>query len=642
MNQKLVTYVNRNAALFPCLLVAGIFVFMGGQTADAQRKTAEELNEIRAALVSPSQKDVDVDTLTEQEMQSATLQREGSKGYTLKNSAGHTIRTLYDTDGDGQLDQWGFYKDGVEVYRDLDTDADKMADQMRWFNTGGTRWGVDTDKDGVIDYWKVISPEEVSEEIVQALVTRDFNRFLRVALTAQDVKTLQCSPEITQKLETVVNQYQQAFQQAMQEIPLSAGAHWAQFSAIKPALIPSGTFGNTKDMTIYYDAITSINDGEKTVYIQLGSIVRFDDAWKVVEAPFPYGTANRTPFFAPGPEGGLSGGQIDIPGVPEDIDKIQELEKKLEATPQAERGPIYDQIINLRAGVAIRFSNHKDFVNRDKWFRDLADFIYTAVTVDSYSSGLNKLQVISKNLKDNNNHEVAAFMQYRTIEATYIAAQNDPDSRLDVIYSNRLGGLEQLVSDFPNTTTAAQVQMDLISEYEMSNKIEEVKKTAQAIISNHPNTLLAKKAAGVVRRLDSVGKAFPFQGNSSAGATINVNQYSGKIVLLYFWASWIDPTGTEAAAMKRIQALYERDGLSIIGVNLDDNADDMQAYVTQHATKWPNIHEQGGIDSRPAVEAGVNMPPFFILMDKEGKVVNNQLLTPDDVDRAVFSLIRGE
>ena len=641
MKHKHIVSINWNGSSLTCFLVAGFIIFVGIQPAAAQRKTAEELNQIRAALVSPSQKDVVVDTLTEQEMQSATLEQEGAKGYILKNPAGITIRTLYDTNGNGQLDQWSFYKDGVLVYRDLDTDGDKMADQMRWFNTGGTRWGVDTDKDGVIDYWKVISPEEVSEEVVQALTTRDLKRFLQVALTADDVKTLQCGPEMTQKLETSVSRQQQAFQQAVQEIALSADAEWMQFSALKPASIPAGTKGSAKDLTVYYNAVTAINDNDNTVYILLGSLVKMGDVWKVCETPKRYTTENSISVVMPDQSGKPS--EIDDPEIPIMINQIQELEKKLEATPQAERGPIYYQIIILRLGVATRYEKElKDPVNRDKWLRDLADFIYTAVTVDAYSNGLSTLQTINKSLQSGKNDEVAAYMQYRTIEATYIAAQSDPDSLLDVIYSNRLRGLEQLVNDYPNTTTVAQVQMDLISEYEMSNKIDDAKKTAQAIIGNHPNTLLAKKAAGVVRRLDSLGKAFPFKGTSSSGSTIDVNQYNGKIVLLYFWASWADTRGTEAAAMKRIQALYERDGLSIIGVNLDESAEAMQAYVTQFATKWPNIHEPGGTDSRPAVDAGVGAPPFFILIDKDGKVVNYQMLTPKDVDLAVFSLIRGE
>ena len=443
----------------------------------AKPKTREELIQIRAALVSPSQKGIDVDTLTEQEIQSATLQKIGARGYILKNSAGVIIRTLFDTDGDGQLDFWGFYKNGVEVYYEMDTDADRIADRF------------------------------------------------------------------------------------------SAGT-----------FTPAGTF----------------------------------------------------PDFFP-----------DTKKIQENIAQIQELEKRLAETPKAGRAPLYDQIIGLRLTVAKLFADENDMANRDKWLRDLADFIY-AVTVDGYATGLEKLKMIGEALK-NSNSEIAAYMRYREIDATYILAQTMPNPPPPGdTYNNRIKGLEQLVVDFPGTSTAAQVLLDLIGEYEMMNRADDAKKAAQSIISAHPNTLMAKKAAGFLRRMDSVGKVFPFQGTSATGATIDVKQYNGKIVLLYFWASWADPTGEDAVAMKRIQTRYERDGLSIIGINLDESAEAMQAYVTKNATRWPNIHEPGGQNSRPAVDAGVNMPPFFILLDKKGTVVNNCLLLLESVDLAVSSHIRNK
>ena len=122
MKDQLVAYFNKNGLILTCLLVAGLFSFLGIQPAAAQRKSTEELAQIRQTLVAPSQKGIDVDTLTEAELQTADLKQD-TKGYTLKNANGVTIRTLLDTDGDGQLDQWGFYKDGIEVFRDFHADV---------------------------------------------------------------------------------------------------------------------------------------------------------------------------------------------------------------------------------------------------------------------------------------------------------------------------------------------------------------------------------------------------------------------------------------------------------------------------------------------------------------------------------------
>ncbi|MDR1384444.1 MAG: redoxin domain-containing protein [Planctomycetaceae bacterium] len=619
-------------------LCAGTTMFVSGSLVMAQGKSEAEINQIKQALFAPSQKGLDVDTLSEQEIPYANLVQDGSRGYVLKNASGQTIRTLFDTDGDGQLDQWGFFKDGVEVYRDIDTDKDKTSDQMRWFNSAGTRWGVDANKDGVIDYWKVISPEEVSEEVTIALTTRDWNRFARLAISADDVKALQAGGELTQKLNAKAESIRQGFQQSLQSIPVSENAQWGQFWALRPAAIP---VGNNRELNVYYNTYALINDGDASTQIQLGSLVKIGDAWKVVDAPRLYSADAITSIF--------TGGTNEMSGLQQDIEieemsrQIESLEESIKSTSKEQRTEIYNKIAELRIKTAyLFFTKHKDTENRDKWLHDLADFMYTAVTVDSYP-GIEKMISMSKTLKEGNNPEVAAYMQFRAIEAAYHHSQSLGNAPADS-YTKYVGDLEQLVKDFSNTQTAAMVQLNLVSEYEMSAQLEKAREAAQTLIKNYPSSRIAEKAAGVMRRIDSNGKPFlfPFQGHSTTGSAVDINQYKGKIILLYFWASWSDIDGAQAAAMKKILSLYERDGLSIIGINLDNSQEEMAAYVKKYDIKWPQIFEEGGQESRPAVYAGINMPPFFILINKEGNVVNNHLILPEDADRAIFSLIRGE
>ena len=83
------------------------------------------------------------------------------------------LRKFVDTNDDNVVDQWSYYKDGLEVYRDIDSNFNGKADQYRWFHTGGSRWGLDPNEDGVIDSWKSISAEEVTAEVVAAIATHD-------------------------------------------------------------------------------------------------------------------------------------------------------------------------------------------------------------------------------------------------------------------------------------------------------------------------------------------------------------------------------------------------------------------------------------------------------------------------------------
>src|SRR5713226_6608777 len=97
-------------------------------------------------------------------------------GWMLRDASGQTVRRFLDTDGDGHIDVWGYFLNGTEVYREIDSDHNHKPDQYRWLNAGGMKWGVDSHEDGHIDSWKMISAEEVSQEVVMALLKQDVNR----------------------------------------------------------------------------------------------------------------------------------------------------------------------------------------------------------------------------------------------------------------------------------------------------------------------------------------------------------------------------------------------------------------------------------------------------------------------------------
>ena len=147
----------------------------------------------QALGLTPVQAGVDYDRPSPQEISKCKIiakKINGQVGWIVEGPDGTILRKFVDTNGDNVVDQWSYYKDGVEVYRDIDSNFNGKADQHRWFNTGGTRWGMDPKEDGVIDSWKMISAEEVTAEVVAALATRDADRFARVVLSSDELKNL--------------------------------------------------------------------------------------------------------------------------------------------------------------------------------------------------------------------------------------------------------------------------------------------------------------------------------------------------------------------------------------------------------------------------------------------------------------------
>src|SRR5438067_7021966 len=137
-------------------LLAGCLLLWGGAAqALAQPSVAQMLQ------YKPRQQGVVYSTPSPEEQASCkvTLEqggRPGSNGWVLLDAQSRKLRRFFDSNGDKKIDVWSYYKDGAEVYREIDTNMDDVPDQYRWLNSGGMKWGVDVNADGKIDAWRMI------------------------------------------------------------------------------------------------------------------------------------------------------------------------------------------------------------------------------------------------------------------------------------------------------------------------------------------------------------------------------------------------------------------------------------------------------------------------------------------------------
>jgi len=175
----------------------------------------------------------------------------GHVGWVVESPTGLILRRFVDTNDDNIVDQWSYYKDGLEVYRDIDSNYNGKADQYRWFHTGGSRWGLDPSETGVIESWKSISAEEVTAEVIAAIATHDAQRFARLVITPGELRSLGLGKS---RAESVADKAAKALAgfKAMSERQQVIGNNttWAQFSANRPGVIPARTDQSTKDVRV--------------------------------------------------------------------------------------------------------------------------------------------------------------------------------------------------------------------------------------------------------------------------------------------------------------------------------------------------------------------------------------------------------
>ena len=120
---------------------------------------------------------------------------------------------------------------------------------------------------------------------------------------------------------------------------------------------------------------------------------------------------------------------------------------------------------------------------------------------------------------------------------------------------------------------------------------------------------------------DLVGSLRPdFNLGSNKGRSMTPADFSGKTLLINFWATWCGPCRQEMPMLMDLQRQYGTDGLQIVGIALDD-AQSASSFVKTFGITYPILL---GLDDVFATSAAYGneegVLPYSVLVDKNGIV----------------------
>ena len=263
---------------------------------------------------------------------------------------------------------------------------------------------------------------------------------------------------------------------------------------------------------------------------------------------------------------------------------------------------------------------------RENWTKQLADALSGGIQTGELSSGLDQLQKLADDLeKQAPGSDLAAYVRFREMSAAYTLEFQVPKADFAKIQEAWLEKLEKFIESYPESNDAAEAMMQLAIAHEFAGEEDEAKEWYGKIRSGFSGTALADKAEGAIRRLDAVGKPFVIRGTTVDGKKLDSSAYKGKPLLVHYWATWCEPCKEDMAVMRQMQAKYGARGFQLIGVSLDSNKDELSRYLSSSKPAWPQLFEEGGLDSRYALEMGVLTLPTMILVGPDGTVVSRSL-----------------
>lgn len=585
--------------------------------------------------VEPTQKDVPADVPADHEIAQCKIIEfsEGNyHGVCLTKPDGNTpLRVWCAPEGARTVEQVRFFRNGIEIFRDI-LGSDR---QCRWLNDQGSRW-ANLNEEKEITSWRSITPEEATSEIVAALASGDLNRYKRVSVSRDDLKDLGISGNLLAAVQERVNSLDSKFVEFSRSLKIPSKTQWAAFNGNKPALLPQGSNGFSRDVPAYFNSSVVLVNKENSAQshqIYIGDLIRIGNVWKIVGLPVgePFGKSGgdlsvSSVFFPTQSEaGGVHGaGNYNLLA-----EQLNEMYKNLETVSPEEYPALCEKTYTTLLTLAAQ--NPKE---ENELIMQASDLLFTAVQRGRYPQGVEKLAELFETFKNHSNQELVSHIKLRQIEAEYfVKTQTSPPpkkSDLEKAQNKHTEDLNAFVETYPKTSAGALTLMYLAQDLEFLQEDEQAISRYATVAKNFSNTNMGRKASGAIRRIESVGKVYSLpKWKYLEGGEFNLIDYKGKPLVIFFWASWI-PNDINSM----IQLLEKKKNFNVVGVSLDGSPEEAAGFIKKFGKTlpWKNVCEKGGFEGPCAIESGIQNVPLMIFIDAEGKVVRPNVSTVSELE----------
>jgi thiol-disulfide isomerase/thioredoxin len=219
-------------------------------------------------------------------------------------------------------------------------------------------------------------------------------------------------------------------------------------------------------------------------------------------------------------------------------------------------------------------------------------------------------------LSGNPNEELSSNAAYRLIDAKVkLAPASERNSMSGPLY-------EDYVNQYPTSRFASSAYQMLIKSAEGRSDLDALKKYAAYLRANMPEDRATRKANSALLELDGIGKPLSIQYTSMEGEKIDTSAMKGKVVGIFFWASWCGSCKKAKPGFQEVYERYHDQGLEMVTVSLDSQTQlgQLERTIKQTEFAWP-ISFNGKSWTNPlAVQFGVGSLPTILLIDRQGNL----------------------
>jgi len=123
-----------------------------------------------------------------------------------------------------------------------------------------------------------------------------------------------------------------------------------------------------------------------------------------------------------------------------------------------------------------------------------------------------------------------------------------------------------------------------------------------------------------LKRLSYLGRPIDVRGTTAEGANVDLSQFRGKVVLLYFFATWSAPSIAGLEEVEYLHKTFASEPVELIGVSLDRTPEALDATIKSHNVSWPVIFDGKSWASPLIRSLCINALPTLWIVDRKGNL----------------------
>lgn len=124
------------------------------------------------------------------------------------------------------------------------------------------------------------------------------------------------------------------------------------------------------------------------------------------------------------------------------------------------------------------------------------------------------------------------------------------------------------------------------------------------------------------------------------GKFYSLSDFKGKYVYIDVWASWCGPCRAEIPYLKALKEKFKNKNIAIIGISVDENRNDWINMLESQNMSGIQLYA-GGWNNDLVNFFKINGIPRFILLDKEGKIINANAERPSGNIEKILNSLEG-